>query len=275
MNFRAVTFSAAVIAAAALFSGCCCKTVYDSKFDLGTENPKIDIGKAPGQVKIDGIIDEKEWAGAASYQMQEAYVYRDRKVIPPKAFANTNIRGRRVEKFQGGNFRFMYDDKYLYVSAFLEDTDVMQYGKVDQSHFYLSGDVLEIFMKPANAPSYWECYGTPNAKKTSLFFDNRRYPLHAERSSLMKGMMVAVKVHGTLNNYSDQDKGWSIEIAFPLEQLAKAGRPFKPGEPWTILVARYNYNYGSIESNPHFSTFPELPVVNYHLLEYYANVNWK
>ncbi len=275
MKFKSVILSSAAIAAAAVLSGCCCKTVYESKFDTGTENPKLDIVKAHGLVKIDGIIDEKEWAGATVHEMSPAYVYRDPKTTPQKVYANMNLKGRRVDPFQGGSFRFMYDDKYLYVSAFLKDSDVIQYGDVNQSHFYLSGDVLEIFMKPVNAPSYWECYGTPNGKKTSLFFDNRRYPLHAERSSLMPGMIVAAKVHGTLNNYKDQDTGWSIEIAFPLEQLAKAGRPFKPGEPWTVLVARYNYNYGSVESNPHFSTFPELPVVNYHHLEYYSNVNWK
>ena len=91
----------------------------------------------------------------------------------------------------------------------------------------------------------------------------------------MPGMMVATKVKGTFNNYSDKDKGWFIEVALPREQLAKTGRPFVPGEPWTILIARYNYNYGTVESNPHFSTYPELPVVNYHHLEYYADVNWK
>lgn len=274
MKTRTMMLSVAAIATGVFLAGCC-GTIYDSKFDAGQPRAKIDISKAKGKVKLDGVLDEKEWAGATVHHIQEAYTYSNPDVIPPKVFANINRKGHRVEPFEGGTVRLMYDDKYLYVGAFLSDTDVMQTWNVDQSHFYVSGDVLEIFMKPANAPSYWECYGTPNGKKTSLFFDTRRYPLHPVRSSLMKGMAVAVKVHGTLNNYKDKDKGWSIELAFPLEQLAKTGRPFKPGEPWTFLIARYNYNYGSVQSNPHFSTYPELPVVNYHHLEYYADVNWK
>lgn len=274
MKSYKMMLSAAVVAAAALLTGCR-GTAYESKFDLGTPRAKIDISKAQGAVKVDGILDEKEWAGATVHQIQPAYVFRDKTAIPAKIYANMNKKGNRVDPYEGGTVRLMYDDKYLYIGAYLEDSDIMQYGKTDQSHFYLSGDVLEMFLKPANAPSYWECYGTPNAKKTSLFFDTRRYPLHPVRSSLMPGMMVATKVKGTFNNYSDKDKGWFIEVALPREQLAKTGRPFVPGEPWTILIARYNYNYGTVESNPHFSTYPELPVVNYHHLEYYADVNWK
>jgi hypothetical protein len=101
----------------------------------------------------------------------------------------------------------------------------------------LTGDLLEMFLKPKNAPSYWECYGTPNAKKTSLFFENRRFPFNPKKNILMDGMIVATKINGTFNNYKDKDTSWSIEVAFPLEQLKKTGRPFKPGEPWTVLIA--------------------------------------
>lgn len=274
MKMHKVMLSAAALTAGVLLSGCS-STIFDGKFDLGTPRAKIDVSKAPGKVNIDGILDEKEWAGATVHKICEAYPYTNPKATPPKVYANTNKKGKRVDKYEGGTVRLMYDDKYLYIGAQLEDSDVMQYGKVDQSHFYLSGDLLEMFLKPANSYSYWECYGTPNSKKTSLFFDNRRYPLNPKRSILMDGMMVASKVNGTFNNYNDKDKGWSIEVAIPRAQLAKTGRPFNPGEPWTVLIARYNYNYGSIQSNPHYSTYPELPIVNYHHLEYYAEVNWK
>ena len=274
MNFRAVTLSVAAAAAALILTGCC-TTAYDCKFNVGKPNAKIDVCKTTAQVKIDGILDEKEWAGATVHNLNPAYVFKDKAIIPPKVYANHNLKDRRLDAFEGGTVRLMYDDKYLYIGAFLEDSDVVQYGKVNQSHFYLTGDLLEMFLKPANAPSYWECYGTPNGKKTSLFFTNRRYPLDPVKNVLMDGMIVAAKVHGTLNNYNDKDKGWSIEIALPRKNLEKTGWAFKPGEPWTILIARYNYNYGSIDANPHFSTYPELPVVNYHHLEYYADVNWK
>ena len=64
-------------------------------------------------------------------------------------------------------------------------------------------------------------------------------------------------------------------IVIPKKELDKTGCEFKPGVPWTILISRYNYNYGSKEGGAQFSTCPELPVVNYHLLEYYAELVWK
>ena len=275
MNFKKAILSAVSLTMAVLFSGCFCKTAYDCKFGNGTKNVKIDICKTTAKISIDGVLDKKEWAGATVHSMNPAYVFRDKKIIPPKVYANMNLKNRRVDKFQGGTVRLMYDDKYLYIGAFLEDSDVVQYGKANQSPLFLTGDVLEMFLKPVNAPSYWECYGTPDSRKTSYFFCNRNYPWDPAKNVLIKGMLVAAKVHGTLNNHNDQDKGWTVEVAIPLADLAKTGKLFKPGEPWTVLIARYNYNYGSVESNPHFSTFPELPVVNYHHLEYYADVNWK
>lgn len=278
------TLSVPVVAAAiTLFvSGCsnCClfnnsKTVFDCKFDNGTERAKVVITKAPGKVKLDGVIDPKEWKGSVAYPMSQAFIYRNEKTIPAKYFANMNRKDNIVDPFEGGTVRLMYDKENLYVAAELKDTDVMQYGTEDQAHLYLTGDTLEMFLKPANSPKYWECYGTPNGKKTSLFFDTRGYPRHNDRSVLMPGIKNAVKIQGTINNFNDKDKGWTIEVVIPKKELDKTGCEFKPGVPWTILISRYNYNYGSKEGGAQFATVPELPVVNYHLLEYYADLVWK
>lgn len=268
--------TAAIPAAAAVIltvSGCC--KDFDSKFDVGTPREKITVTKAQGKVKLDGVLDEKEWAGAVVYKMAPAYRYYSPLTTPPKVLANMNRKGNEVDPFQGGTVRLMYDDENLYVGADLEDVDVMQFGKDDQTHLYQTGDTLEIFLKPVNSPKYWECYGTPNGKKTSLFFRTRWYPMHASDNVLMPGLDNAVKVHGTINKSEDKDKGWTIEIVFPRKQLAKVGCEFKPGEPWTILISRYNYTYGSKEGGPQFSTCPEIPVVNYHHLEYYGQIDWK
>ena len=272
MNLR----TAAIPAAAAVIltiSGCCKN--FDSKFDVGTPREKITVTKAQGKVTLDGVLDEKEWAGSVVYNMAPVYRYHAPQNTPPKVMANKNTKCRRVDPFQGGKVRVMYDDENLYIGAELEDFDIMQYGKEDQTYLFLTGDTLEIFLKPANSPSYWECYGTPNGKKTSLFFETRAYPRDPAKNVLMPGLNNAVKVHGTFNNPKDKDKGWTIEIVFPRKELAKTGCEFKPGEPWTILIARYNYTFGSKEGGEQFSTCPELPVVNYHHLEYYGEIDWK
>ena len=40
--------------------------------------------------------------------------------------------------------KLIWDDNYLYVGAEFQDSDVVQEGKEDQSHFYSSGDLLEM-----------------------------------------------------------------------------------------------------------------------------------
>jgi hypothetical protein len=59
----------------------------------------------------------------------------------------------------------------------------------------------------------------------------------------LPGLQTAVTVEGTLNNHSDIDKGWNLEIAIPwqsLELLAN-GRSLPPtnGDVWTMFLGRF------------------------------------
>jgi hypothetical protein len=60
------------------------------------------------------------------------------------------------------------------------------------------------------------------------------------------GLQTAVQVDGTLNDASDKDKGWTVELALPwsgMNWLAKAdGRalPPKAGDVWRMDFSRFN-----------------------------------
>ena len=52
-------------------------------------------------------------------------------------------------------------------------------------------------------------------------------------------------VDGTINNDTDRDRGWSVELAFPwsaLQWLATDGRPLPPkhGDVWRMDFSRFN-----------------------------------
>ncbi|MBQ9771173.1 MAG: carbohydrate-binding family 9-like protein [Lentisphaeria bacterium] len=274
MNFRAVTFSAATAAAAIVLTGCCTKT-YDCKFDVGAPSAKVDVSKAPGKVRIDGVLNAKEWAGATVYKMDRAYSYTNKFATPEKVYAHTSRKGYDVEPFQGGTVRLMYDKNFLYVGAQLTDSDIMQFATENQTKAYGTGDTVTIFLKPANSPSYWEFHGTPNSKITSFFVPTRGYPADPKATAVIPGMKGVAKIKGSFNNYSNKDKGWTIEFAIPLSQLKKAGAAFKPGSAWQILIARYNYNYNVKDVMPQYSSCPEMPTNNFSYIEYFADVNWK
>ncbi|HTE10022.1 MAG TPA: carbohydrate-binding family 9-like protein [Chitinophagaceae bacterium] len=59
----------------------------------------------------------------------------------------------------------------------------------------------------------------------------------------MPGLQTAVQVEGTLNNNSDTDKGWNLEIAIPWDglQLLAAGRSVPPhnGDVWNMFLGRF------------------------------------
>ena len=60
------------------------------------------------------------------------------------------------------------------------------------------------------------------------------------------GMQTAVQIDGTVNNDSDRDRGWTVELAFPwrgLESLAKSDNralPPKDGDLWSMDFSRFN-----------------------------------
>ncbi len=82
---------------------------------------------------------------------------------------------------------------------------------------------------------------------------------------------MKANVQGTVNDFWDIDKGWTAEMAIPLAGLKeKLGVDFAPGQSWRILVSRYNYGYTMRAKQ--FSSYPKLPQVNYHLIEYYSPI---
>lgn len=274
MKIRALTFSAAAVAASVILSGCCC-SVYEAKFNVGTPREKMDISKAPGKVKIDGIVDAKEWKGATVYNMVRSYRYNNPKTVPAKVYDHSSKKGKDVDPYQGGTVRLMYDNNYLYVAAHLTDTDINQIAEEDQLKVQGLGDALLVYVKPENSPSFWECAVAPNGKKATNFIPTRGYPANPDANKLMPGTMAAAKCVGTINNYHDKDTSWTVEFAIPVKELKKAGCDFKPGQKWTILIGRNNYNYGANDVEPQYSTWPELPSPNYSHVEYYADIIWK
>ena len=72
----------------------------------------------------------------------------------------------------------------------------------------------------------------------------------------MPGLQTAVHVDGTINNNSDIDKGWSVEIAIPWRslQILANGRSVPPqnGDIWSMFLGRFQkLMVGGKEVQPH------------------------
>jgi hypothetical protein len=72
----------------------------------------------------------------------------------------------------------------------------------------------------------------------------------------LPGLQTAVQVDGTLNNNSDIDRGWSLEMAIPWDSLGLLanGRSLPPenGDVWTFFLGRFERLMSSgLEVTPH------------------------
>ncbi len=174
-------------------------------------------------IKVDGILNEDAWKTAPGYSMKPAPI---------------------SEMTTGGIVKFLWDDKYLYVGARLDDEDVIAENNTDQAHHYRFGDLLEMFIRPPKNTMYWELYCTPLGNKTAFMLPNggRCFLPSCGTYTGMKGMKVAARVDGTVNKWQDKDKGWTAEMAIPIKDLTAYGDKFAPGQVWRFFVGRYNYS---------------------------------
>ncbi|MDD3725731.1 MAG: carbohydrate-binding family 9-like protein [Candidatus Ratteibacteria bacterium] len=217
-------------------------------------------------VVIDGKLDDSVWKRATRYNLS---LSKDRRSDVPQ---------------EGGEVMLAWDDEFLYIGAYLIDSDIIQTGEEDQMHFYTTGDVLEVFLKPEKEEWYWELYGTPNNKKTVFWFPSRKFlGIFRNMDRWTKNMVdikVATQIEGTLNNSNDRDRYWTIELSLPVRNIApwymftpRQEHYFGPGSEWRILISRYNYS--KYLKKKELSMFPQLSQSNFHFLEEYGIIRFE
>ena len=183
-----------------------------------TENPLV----------IDGRSDEHAW--------QKAPWTEDFKDIEGDKRPAPRLRTRA---------KMLWDERYLYIFAELEETDIWATLTERDTIIYLDND-FEVFIDPdGDTHKYYEF--EMNALNTiwELFLvkpyrDGGPYMSAWD----IKGLKSAVLLDGTLNQPSDRDRSWKVEIAFPwdvLKECANKPSPPRQGDQWRINFSRVEY----------------------------------
>lgn len=213
-------------------------------------------------IKLEKGVLDSSWDKAPSYRLQAAQ---------PGGWGGdiTRISGMDGKVLEGGYVKFLWNEKYLYVGLKMDDSDVVGEAEVDQGRLYAQGDTVEVFIHPRNQTYYWEIFGAVNEKKTCYFFPGRgRVSLDSNHHYQCHGLKVKTTVDGTLNNWHDRDKSWSIIIAVPTSALTEFGASFNNSEFWSIQIVRVNYSrYLPVWET---TVFPQNNSGNPHLYEAYA-----
>ena len=243
----------AAAAAALILSGCCALQKDEAL------TPPVTISTVSGDFRLDGKLDEAVWQSAARYSFCQ--------IETPQA---PRVQERLAKDgFENGYVMFAKDDAYLYVAAKMDDADIVQYVNKNQIALWRYGDLLEVFIRTDNSSGYWELFASPRSNKTSIFFRSPGLKVFDSNFRKRPGMEVAAQLQGSLNKHDDVDQGWTVEMRIPIAELEEAcGVKFSADQKWYILAARYNY--AKKFRMEQYSAYPQLPQLQYHLLEYYA-----
>jgi hypothetical protein len=191
------------------------------------------ITKAP---KLDGKLDDAAWTDAAS----------------SGAFVNT-LSGAPAE--QKTEAKLAWDNKYLYVAFDNQDSDVWAgLTKRDDKLWTQEADELMIDAD-GNGKTYVELQVAPNGTIFDTYLpEYRKYEdavdAKAKQYSWNSKVTAKVAVDGTLNKREDKDKGWTVELAIPLEDvkgLDKASGvklPPSVGDTWRFNMFRMDVPQG-------------------------------
>jgi hypothetical protein len=186
-------------------------------------------------IKIDGKLDEAAWAQAPS----------------TGPFVNT-MTGAPVE--QKTEAKLLWDSKNLYVAFENADSDVWS-SLTKRDDKLWSQEAVELMIDAdGNGKTYVELQVAPNGTIFDTYLPSyRKYEdtIDPKKKPYSWNSKLNAKVHvdGTLNKREDQDKGWVVEMAIPLEDVkgldsAPLKLPPAQGDVWRINMFRMDLPSG-------------------------------
>ncbi len=206
----------------------------------------------------------------------------------------------------------LWDDQNLYVGFMVEEPDVRADFMERDSPVYQENDV-ELFIEGedcyyefqinARGTVYEVFYIWQDAYTRGSRFDIPEFDLYSGQVDVLggfqdelrykkhprgrrwafldwdfPGLVSAVQVQGTLNDSSDVDQGWTVELAFPWEgmRILAGGRDIPPrdGDIWRFDFSRFqalHYNGHKAAPSPGWSFNPH-GVYDSHIPECFTQV---
>ena len=200
--------------------------------------PKIEFNprsyvcyKTNEKLSIDGNLNEVSWKDA---KWSKKFI---------------DIEGAKEPLFET-RVKMLWDDKYLYIGAELMDPHINAQLRERDTVIFYDND-FEVFIDPdGDTHSYYEF--EINALNTvwDLFLNK---PYRDPGSIAVDGWDIyrlksAVKIYGTINNPSDTDEKWTVELAFPYKAFQRRGNSTpNDGDTWRLNFSRVHWQYEVVD----------------------------
>ncbi len=221
---------AAALGLAALFL-CGCASLFPSRPVRETRAEPYPVVCAGVPPVIDGRLDEAVWKEAV--RLEPLYEY--------------NTIGQRVDL---ADIRMVWDPECLYVAYAVRDQDLYA-NERERDAILCRADVVELFLKPPVRDRYeyelyefefnlwgaiWDIhfagYGGDGSSAVTRF----SAPFNPD-------VRVAVQTQGTINDWSDVDEGYVVEVAIPWAAFARSvPEGVRAGDVWRFNAAGYDFS---------------------------------
>ncbi|MBW6513541.1 MAG: carbohydrate-binding family 9-like protein [Candidatus Syntrophosphaera sp.] len=180
------------------------------------------------EIRVDGSLDEPDWMEAPWTEL-----FTDIEgEIQPAPHLDTRV-------------KMLWDSQGLYIAARLYDPHIWAKLTQHDSVIFQDND-FEVFIDPdGDTHHYAEIEVNALGTVWDLFLIK---PYRDEHSALngweCPGLEVAIGIEGTLNDPSDTDLEWTVEMLIPWEAMAEfANKPVPPeeGDFWRINFSRVQW----------------------------------
>lgn len=167
-------------------------------------------------ISIDGALTESSWANAA-WTPTFGHIFM---TGYPKPFLATRA-------------KLIWDDQYLYAGVELEEPNLIGHVVTKDEEIYNDNDIELFIDVDDDGQDYIElefnCLGTIWDMFLPKEYNRGGFPHSHPRVEGsppwdLEGMLVAVRMDGSLNYPHDVDTGWTVEMALPWDSLQKTSR---------------------------------------------------
>jgi hypothetical protein len=184
-----------------------------------------------GSPKLSGRLDDPAWATA------------------PWTDAFVDIEGDRKPKpTWETRAKMLWDREFFYIGARLTEPHVWATLTEHDSVIFRDND-FEVFIDPDGDNHQYYEYEI-NALGTD--WDLRLVKPYRDGGPALNeweipGLRKAVHVQGTINDHSDKDDWWGVELAFPwrvLQEFSQMPAPPRAGDQWRVNFSRVQWDTG-------------------------------
>lgn len=174
-------------------------------------------------------------------------------------------------------FKCSWNNDFLYFFAELVEPNITATIDTNHAPLFKYDHTLEIFLDAhGDQKNYYELQINAQEARWELTL-NKPYSQGGVSTSPneINGLVYKVVHHGSLNDQSDIDQKWTVEIALPWSGLDKIDITKAPPESMRINLSRVYQTDNDVETQPNYWLWAPIGAFNIHMPERWGWLHFK